>query len=54
MILLAAMTFFEFASGSPYLTFFLFLVVGQTLIYVAQALRGTKDCDCDCHDDEDK
>lgn len=43
-------SFYKFASESPWLTFFLFLLVGQTLIYCIEAAvkpfskkRETKD-----------
>ncbi len=32
------MSFYEFASQNPYLTFFLFAVVGATLVGIAEAI----------------
>jgi len=34
------MDFFAFASNSPWLTFFLFLIVGNTLVGIARAITG--------------
>lgn len=36
------MSFYEFASGSPFLTFFLFAVVASAVVGVAEALFGKK------------
>lgn len=30
--------FYEFASESPFLTFFLFIIAGQTLVGIAEAI----------------
>jgi len=42
-------SFYKFASDSPILTFFLFLIVGEVIIKVARAIAGRiydkKDCD---------
>jgi len=32
--------FYKFASEHPWLTFFLFVIVGETLVGLAEALRG--------------
>ena len=39
-----------FMGEHPFLTFFLVLVVMQGLIYIAQAIFGHKDCDCEDDD----
>ena len=35
-------SFYKFASDSPFLTFFLALIVAEMLIGIAKALRGIK------------
>lgn len=36
------MNFWEFASGSPFLTFFLALFAAEAIVGVARAIRGCK------------
>lgn len=39
--------FFNFAGDHPWLTFFLFLIVGNTLVGIARAIRGLPSEDSD-------
>jgi len=43
---------FAFMGNHPWLTFFLALIAGNTIVYGIKAITGHRNCNCESEDDD--